>query len=518
MSKVKNKIYDWKDRLRKGKMLTLVVTLITIIIILGVYALIKARDYRMLAENSYNQAFYELTEYLNTTEELLKKATISNSSTHASKILTTIWRTTALAQSDLARIPIEVKDLENTNKFLSQVSDYSYTLSKKCFEGNNLSNSDLDNLEKLHEYSVNLRETINQLNDDLYSGNIRWGQLSKKGNKAFLQEENISKTTFSNIEEDLHQYTGLIYDGAYSENQNNYKGVGLTGDDVTEEKALQNAKDFIGDDRIENISSAGESQNGRIPCYTFNVKFQNNQDGNITVSKKGGHVIQFNGNRDVRDVSISEADAINSAKQFLSKRNLNNMKETYYLKENNVLTVNLAYTQDNIIIYPDLIKVKVALDNGEVLGIEATNYYNSHKEKREIAKAKISKEDALKSVNPKLEISSVDMAIIPTEWGTENYCYEIKGRIKNNNTNNTDNSNDNNNNTGRDNNNSDNNNNGNNANNESNDGNSNKENNNENNEVEGNEENDFLVYINAETGKEEDILMIVNTPNGTLTT
>jgi hypothetical protein len=180
------------------------------------------------------------------------------------------------------------------------------------------------------------------------------------------------------------------------------------------------------------------------------------------------------------------------------------MKETYYLKENNVLTVNLAYTQDNIIIYPDLIKVKVALDNGEVLGIEATNYYNSHKERREMAKAKISKEDALKSVNPKLEISSVDMAIIPTEWGTENYCYEIKGRIKNNNSNNENNEN--------------NNNNGNNANNESNDGNSNKDNNNENNEVEVNEENDFLVYINAETGKEEDILMIVNTPNGTLTT
>ena len=187
-----------------------------------------------------------------------------------------------------------------------------------------------------------------------------------------------------------------------------------------------------------------------------------------------------------------------------------------------MLTVNLAYTQDNIIIYPDLIKVKVALDNGEVLGIEATNYYNSHKEKREIAKAKISKEDALKSVNPKLEISSVDMAIIPTEWSTENYCYEIKGRIKNKNSNNENNNNNNNN----DNNNVNNNNNGNNANNERNDGNSNKDNNNgsnnnnnnENNEVEGNEENDFLVYINAETGKEEDILMIVNTPNGTLTT
>ena len=28
---------------------------------------------------------------------------------------------------------------------------------------------------------------------------------------------------------------------------------------------------------------------------------------------------------------------------------------------------------------------------------------------------------------------------------------------------------------------------------------------------------DFLVYINAKTGEEQDILVITNTPNGTLT-
>ena len=35
MSNIKVKIYDWKDRLKSGKMLTLVVTLVIIIIILG---------------------------------------------------------------------------------------------------------------------------------------------------------------------------------------------------------------------------------------------------------------------------------------------------------------------------------------------------------------------------------------------------------------------------------------------------------------------------------------------------
>ena len=31
------------------------------------------------------------------------------------------------------------------------------------------------------------------------------------------------------------------------------------------------------------------------------------------------------------------------------------------------------------------------------------------------------------------------------------------------------------------------------------------------------EDRDFLVYINVETGKEEDVLLILDTPNGTLT-
>ena len=69
------------------------------------------------------------------------------------------------------------------------------------------------------------------------------------------------------------------------------------------------------------------------------------------------------------------------------------MKETYYLKESGIVTINYAYEQDGVTIYSDLIKLKVALDNGEVLGIETKGYLNSHEE-RNIQQAKISKEQA----------------------------------------------------------------------------------------------------------------------------
>lgn len=47
------------------------------------------------------------------------------------KTLTNVWREASVAQSCLAQLPINSNELENTSKFLNQVSDYSYSLSKK---------------------------------------------------------------------------------------------------------------------------------------------------------------------------------------------------------------------------------------------------------------------------------------------------------------------------------------------------------------------------------------------------
>ena len=94
------------------------------------------------------------------------------------------------------------------------------------------------------------------------------------------------------------------------------------------------------------------------------------------------------------------------------------------------------------------------------MGLEATGYLNNHSV-RDIKNIKISIEEAKKDLNKNLEIISEGMAIIPTEWKTELLCYEFKGKV---------------------------------------------------------DDKEFLVYINAENGREEDVLVITNTPNGTLTT
>ena len=455
-----NKLVDWKNRLKKGHMLSIIVTLIIIVAILGVVLYQKQREYKQASENSYNMAFYEVVDYVQNVEAYLAKSLISSTPEHGAETLTNLWREANLAQSYLSMLPIESQELENTEKFLNQVSDYSYSLSRKNIYNESLSQDDLKNLEDLHNYSVDLQSTLNQLSEDLNSGRFEWGELTKKGTTAFAQQvDNISKESFSNLEENFHEYSGLIYDGAFSEHLTNSEPKGLIGEDIDENQARQKAEEFIGKENIKEINNLGLSENATIPVYDFSIKNNKDENINVAISKKGGHIVYMNTDREVNTQIISQEEANEKGKQYLESKGFSNMKETYYLTQEGIVTVNYAYTQDNVVMYPDLIKVKIALDDGEVLGIETTGFLNNHIQ-RDISKVKITSEEAKTNLNKNLQIESEGLAVIPTEWKTEILCYEFKGKVQ---------------------------------------------------------DREFLVYINAESGREEDILIITNTPNGTLT-
>ena len=99
------------------------------------------------------------------------------------------------------------------------------------------------------------------------------------------------------------------------------------------------------------------------------------------ISKKGGHIVESTLDREVNEEKITQEEANEIGKSYLADKGFENMKETYFIKQGNVVTINYAYNDNGVIVYPDLIKVRVALDNGEVLGIEATGYLNSHQER-----------------------------------------------------------------------------------------------------------------------------------------
>ena len=435
----------------------IILALFLLMLITGYYAYVLRERYITTRLNTYNQALVNVVNYVNNVENYLAKATISKSTEYSSEALTQIWKDANLAEVYLSQIPLEQEALSKTARFLNQVGDYSYSLSQKTIANQELSDDDLKNLKKLHEFSTELETSLNQISEEVSNGMISWNSLDNTN--KFAQAVS-SVNVFENIDGNLNEYEGLIYDGAYSDHVEKEDKKGLTGDDCTEDEAKDKVKEFFGESKIKNILSNGFIENAKIPCYDFVVDFENNKRASIEISKKGGHVIESSINREVESQNLSIEDAAEKGKKFLDDHGFKYMRETYYLKEQNVLTVNFAYDEDGTVVYPDLIKVKIALDNGEILGIETYGYLNSHTT-RVLPFPAISIDEAREKINHDLEIISEGTAIIPTEWKTEIYCYEFKGKV---------------------------------------------------------DEKEFLVYINTETGKEEEILVILNTPGGILTT
>lgn len=412
------------------------------------------------ANTSYDMAFYQLVDYVQNVENFLAKSTISTSSEAGAETLTHVWREADLAVSCLSQLPLNVEQLNKTAKFLNQVSEYSYSLSRKNIYKEELSQKDLDNLKELHKYSLQLKEGLEDIADKLSSGQIAWQEIKNDNDNEYTRQvDSISEVSFTDIDNNFNEFAGLIYDGAFSEHLELEEKKGLPENEITEDEA-ENIVREIYKDSIENIERQGLIDQGKIPVYQLNVKQKDKQEKiNIAISQKGGKIVFLNKDREVIDENLSREDANKIGKDYLTGIGYPDMVETYFQTQENIITINYVYEQNGIAVYPDLIKVKIALDDGEILGIESTGYLNSHTVRTDTTPT-ITKEQAKAKLNPKLDIQSEKLAIIPTEWKTEILCYEFKGKV---------------------------------------------------------DETEFLVYINAKNGREENILVIMETPGGILT-
>ena len=454
------KLKDWRERLRDRHMFTIVISSFLVILALLGYIFKIRNDNKQALENRYNQAFYEMASYIENIDTLLAKTLVSKDPSHGAKTMSEVWRQANLAKTNLSQLPIEQNLIANTSKFLSQTSDFSRTITLQTIDQTPITDEQMKQIKSLTDYADKLQNSILNLSSEISGGRLSWNELTKKGSSTFATlGNNAEPNSFSQMTDNFQDYPGLIYDGPFSDHITDITPKAITGNDIKQERAKQIALDFIGKDRVQEITGITESFNSQIPCYSLSVKLKSGEESNIDISKKGGHVIWFLYNKDVSDKKLTIEDAKAKALEFLNTHGFTGMKSTYYIDENNIATINFAYTQEFVTIYPDLIKISVSMDNGDITGFEAAGYLFSH-ETRNIVTPKITPEEALSNINKDLSPKYSGLAIIPTDIKTEVLVHEFKGKVDNR---------------------------------------------------------DFIVYINAETGKEEDILIIINTPNGILT-
>lgn len=382
----------------------------------GMYVkeMFKTRKYRQMIENNYAGAFDELSSNLNDLSTNLVKISYVSSPKQMATYASEIYSQAQLAKGALYKLPTGENELSTVYKFLSQVGNYTLSVSKDVISGKDVTDKQRDELKSLSTAAKAINEVIEQSDLD-YNNPKYWVNEIEGKIENTLSEKNLG-SALSELESNLSDYPTLIYDGPYSDHILNKTPL-MTENavEVSKESALETAATAAGSDKL----SYTGMQNGKIDCYRF-------ADGNVTVtvSKKGGYVVYMRKSRGVGDNNMSYVKMLSKAQDYLASLGFENMVDTYYFTDSGICVINFAYLDGQTICYTDLIKVGVAVDTGEIMLVETAGYLTNHTP-RAFESIETTPETAKAVISKLLNIGGVSVALIPTDGGGEVRCYEF---------------------------------------------------------------------------------------------
>lgn len=347
----------------------------------------------------------------------LTKGLYANTTPMLSSMAISLTRDAASAKNSLSALPLSDTQLDNMLKFLSQVGAFVSTLDRKLSLGEPITSEERNQLKQLIDVSQKLLSELDTITQGVENGSVSFKQAGSTLQKSADQSVQID-SAFGDAEQTLTDYPTLIYDGPFSDHILNQSPKTLEGkSDISKEKALEIASDFIGIDK--STLRFDSETNGVIETYNFFV-----DSINISVCKKGGAVLYLLGSSSAGESVISPEQAVENAKNFLSAKGYENMKESYYSTQDGICTVNFAYENEGVICYPDLIKLSVSLETGNIISFDARGYIMNHTDRPPV-QSKISADEAKMSVSDYLTVMSSRLAVIPTDYKTEKTAYEF---------------------------------------------------------------------------------------------
>ena len=382
----------------------------------------EAKQYRWQLEANYQHYFGELVSGIDKISFTLQKGQYAKSRTMASALSNEVARQSALAAAALSSLPFANIELEKTAKFLSQVGDYSYSLSKKS----EITEDDLNNITQLANTAYQLSSSLSELYHQVLTADSSITSIADAENTASAKQLNLNSVsdTLNEIETQFPEYAGLIYDGPFSEHINKLEAVYLKDKpEVTMEYAKEHAAKVFGIDP-DMLSFDGESS-GSIPVYSFSAETDHGTLY-VDITKQGGYVIDMMTSGVVSDAKLTPEECITLAKEFMSTLDITNMDESYYISQENIVTVNFAWDTNGITCYPDLVKVSIAQDTGRISGFESRGYLMSHSDNRALPEIKVSAAEAEQALADGLTVENSGLAIIPSDGKYELLCHEFK--------------------------------------------------------------------------------------------
>ena len=374
----------------------------------------SAQQSRLILEDHFTRQLMETQEHLQSISIKLSKAPVTADAAACVELLSGVSRQASEAASALSALPLSHEAVGSTVKFLNQLSDYALALTLRAASGDLPGASDVETLGDLRALCVRL------------GGHLATADASGWPQDVFYEPIRLAERPLEAMgdKDNGMDYPAMIYDGAFSDARHRGTPKALGREIINQEKAIEIARDFVGADRVAK-AEAGVPTGGVIECYGVTLTLNGGEVLNADVTRQGGQMLWIMPEHANFEAKLTLEECTSSALVFLRSRGFGEMEANHYQVYDGLAVINFVSVQEGVLLYPDLVKVQIRMDTGEMVGLESNNYLMNHV-KRSALVPLVTETQARGKISPRLTVSGLRLCVFPYR-DQEKLCWEASG-------------------------------------------------------------------------------------------
>ena len=387
----------------------------------GAEGLAQSSRAQQALQDTYARHLLETQEQLQAISTKLSKAPVAADVRTQVELLSAISRQADGVVGGLTALPLSHAAMSDTIKFCNQLSEYTLGLALMSASGDDLSADALAQLTRLRNHCA------------LLLGQLATARESMPGLRmaadagVFYAQAQLDERPLEQVADPDNgmEYPSMVYDGAFSDARRTGTPRALGTGMIDQQQAVEIARQFIGAERVKS-AEPGVSAGGVLASHGVTLTLSDGVVLNAEVTRQGGQLLWIMPEQAAFEPKLTLEECTAAAQAFLSSRGYPAMEPGFYQVYDGLAVIDFIALQDGVLLYPDQLKLQLRMDTGEVVGLESNQYLMNHTQRTAIA-PKITQQQALANISPLLQVQRVRLCVIP-DGDDERLCYEATGR------------------------------------------------------------------------------------------
>ncbi|MFF5993592.1 PepSY1/2 domain-containing protein [Lysinibacillus sp. KU-BSD001] len=356
----------------------------------------------------YTSELASASEKLNNLSKTVLQAQLFQDEQARSEEMDSIWRLSNELRNSITKLPIQSEVASELLSYLGKMGEQAKRGTEADWEG--------------------ISQNMKMLSEDWTVATARYFAADSDYNTwqdHVLDEVN---SPFKQVSTTVKSYREANFPITASESdyQKKRELAHITDKDVTKEQAVNRVQELFPTIDGATLTVSMNADDAAYPFY--HIQFvRGSRLGYADVTKKGGHLLSFLLERPVNEQSISQQQARDTATQFLKQAGFTDVVYTEARENHEAWHFVFTRQAGDALVYPDSIQLKIAKDNGEVLGANTMEYI----QKETIPDTKPTPLNADEYFTDRVTVEDTKLVYTENAGYELVLCYEMTVRVNN---------------------------------------------------------------------------------------